>query len=99
MTDGYISVVQPAMRRRKDIWERYGFELAGHRILLEEHLFSEASLAMSNPMSPCVFVAGRAHWCLWGVKGIHYEFVTVSYSFSVFLKSFLLLSRNWFEYL
>ncbi|CAL1144921.1 unnamed protein product [Cladocopium goreaui] len=42
VTDGYVSVVQPATERRKAIRERYGFDLTGDRILLEEQLFSEA---------------------------------------------------------
>ena len=41
VTDGYVSVVQPATERRKAIRERYGFDLTGDRILLEDQLFSE----------------------------------------------------------
>lgn len=41
VTDGYISVLQPASERRRDIREHYGFELTGDRILLEDYLFSE----------------------------------------------------------
>lgn len=99
VTDGYISVVQPAMRRRKDIWERYGFQLAGHRILLEEQLFSEASLAMSNQRCPPVFSWRRVRSCLWGVY-FQGNQLGICDSFSVFFFiDFWLLSRNWFEYL
>ena len=42
ITDGYISVLQPALERRRAIRERYGFELCEDRILVEEHLFSKA---------------------------------------------------------
>ena len=41
VTDGYVSVVQPATERRKAVRERYGFDLTGDRILLEDQLFSE----------------------------------------------------------
>ena len=42
VTDSYISVLQPAMERRRAIRRRYGFELQEDRILVEEHLFSQA---------------------------------------------------------
>eukprot|EP00913_Durusdinium_trenchii_P000201 g183.t1 len=44
ITDGYISVLQPALERRRAIRERYGFELCEDRILVEEHLFSKAAV-------------------------------------------------------
>lgn len=58
MTDGYISVLQPASERRRDIREHYGFELTGDRILLEDYLFSEA--------------LGDADPCIWQIRMYHY---------------------------
>jgi hypothetical protein len=50
VTDGYVSVVQPATERRTAIRERYGFDLTGDRILLEEQLFSEETPGYSWDM-------------------------------------------------
>ena len=61
VTDGYISVLQPASERRRDIREHYGFELTGDRILLEDYLFSEA--------------LGDADTCIWRICMYHYVFV------------------------
>jgi hypothetical protein len=38
VTDGYISVLQPALERRAKIRQRYGFELSEDRALVEEAL-------------------------------------------------------------
>ena len=54
VTDGYVSVLQPATERRKAIRERYGFDLTGDRMLLEEQLFSEETPGYSWDMDGIV---------------------------------------------